>query len=194
MSREEQIDMSSVSGLDIAYLSPAEAGDLGLVASVAALINEVYEVAEEGLWVEGTTRTNTQEVESFVRSAEIVTARLDGDIVGCVRIQRLDERTCEFGMLAAAPKRRGMGIGRELVRFAEQDGRQKGFEVMQLELLVPREWSQPSKVFLNEWYTRIGYRVSATGAIEDYYPELAPLLATTCDFVIYHKNLKDQPA
>ncbi|MCZ4602649.1 GNAT family N-acetyltransferase [Streptomyces sp. Lzd4kr] len=186
--------MSSSSGLDITYVSPARAGDPGLVASVAGLINEVYEVAEEGLWVEGTTRTNAQEVESFVRSAEIVTARVDGDVVGCVRIQRLDERTGEFGMLAAAPKRRGTGIGRELVRFAEQDGRQKGFEVMQLELLVPREWSQPSKVFLNEWYTRIGYRVSATGAIEDYYPELAPLLATTCDFVIYHKILKEQSA
>lgn len=29
-----------------------------------------------------------------------------------------------------------------------------------------------------------------TGHIEESYPELAPLLATPCDFVIYHKELR----
>ena len=60
---------------------------------------------------------------------------------------------------------------------------------MQLELLVPRGWSHPSKVFLDQWYTRMGYRVTRTGAIEEAYPELAPLLATPCDFLIYRKPL-----
>jgi hypothetical protein len=31
-----------------------------------------------------------------------------------------------------------------------------------------------------------------TGQVEESYPELAPLLATSCDFVIYHKSL-DRP-
>ncbi|MFF0000011.1 GNAT family N-acetyltransferase [Streptomyces avermitilis] len=141
-------------------------------------------MAEEGLWAEGATRTTVREVESLTRSAEIVTARMDGDVVGCVRVQQLDERVSEFGMLAASLERRGLGIGRELVRFAERDGRQKGFETMQLELLVPRDWSHPSKVILDEWYTCIGYEVTGTGSIEDFYPELAPHLATACDFVI----------
>jgi hypothetical protein len=43
-------------------------------------------------------------------------------------------------------------------------------------------------MFLNAWYTRLGYRVAATGAIEEAYPALAPLLATPCDFVIYEKR------
>jgi hypothetical protein len=60
---------------------------------------------------------------------------------------------------------------------------------MQLELLVPRDWTHPTKEFLNAWYTRIGYRVARTGAIDEAYPALAPLLATPCDFVIYHKRL-----
>ncbi|GHJ41533.1 GNAT family N-acetyltransferase [Streptomyces sp. TS71-3] len=183
--------MSNENGLDIAYVSPSRAGDLDLMSSVTGLINEVYEVAEEGLWVEGTTRTTTQEVEALTRSAEIVTAHMDGEVVGCVRVQQLDGPVCEFGMLAAAPKRRGIGIGRELVRFAEEDSRQKGCGVMQLELLVPREWSHPSKVFLDEWYTRIGYRVSRIGSIEDFYPALAPHLATACDFIVYQKNLRE---
>jgi hypothetical protein len=45
------------------------------------------------------------------------------------------------------------------------------------------------KEFLAGWYTRIGYRVARTGTIDEAYPALAPLLATPCDFVIYHKDL-----
>ena len=33
-----------------------------------------------------------------------------------------------------------------------------------------------------------------TGQFEERYPELAPLLATPCDFVIYHKSLRTLPA
>ncbi|MFF2200040.1 hypothetical protein [Streptomyces sp. NPDC058145] len=54
---------------------------------------------------------------------------------------------------------------------------------------MPREWSHPSEVFLDEWCTRIGYEVTSTGSIDDLYPELAPHLATTCDFVVYRKSL-----
>jgi hypothetical protein len=60
---------------------------------------------------------------------------------------------------------------------------------MQLELLVPRGWSHPTKEYLYAWYTRIGYRPVRTGGVEEMYPHLAPSLATTCDFVVYHKPL-----
>jgi GNAT superfamily N-acetyltransferase len=116
-------------------------------------------------------------------------ARFRGQIVGCVRVQRLDEGTGEFGMLVADPAHRGVGVGRGLVRFAEQQCRADGLATMQLELLVPRDWTHPTKEFLDGWYTRIGYRVARTGTIDEAYPTLAPLLATPCDFVIYHKDL-----
>jgi hypothetical protein len=60
---------------------------------------------------------------------------------------------------------------------------------LQLELLVPREWTHPNKELLHAWYTRIGYRPVRSGTIDESYPWLAPLLATPCDFVIYHKDL-----
>ena len=50
-----------------------------------------------------------------------------------------------------------------------------------------------SKEFLKAWYTRVGYRPVRTGQFEESYPELAPLLATPCDFVIYHKDLPASP-
>ncbi|WP_432132611.1 GNAT family N-acetyltransferase [Streptomyces tendae] len=181
--------MTSGNALRIEILSPSQAEDTALMSTVASLINEVYEVAEKGLWAEGTSRTTTDEVAALTRAGEITTAYMDGEVVACMRLQRMGDRACEFGMLAASPKRRGLGLGRELVRFAEQYAREAGRDVMQLEVLVPREWSHPSKVFLADWYTRIGYQVVRTGTIEEAYPDLAPHLVTPCDFVIYHKPL-----
>ena len=137
----------------------------------------------------GTTRTTEVEVASLIRAGEIAVARTDGRLVGAVRIQRLDSGEGEFGMLVAAADQRGVGIGRELVSFAESWAREQGFARMQLELLVPRTWSHPVKEFLRDWYTRIGYRVVRTGNLEEDYPALVPHLATPCDFVIYHKDL-----
>ena len=116
-------------------------------------------------------------------------ARLDGRVVGAVRIQRLDGGLAEFGMLVASPELRGVGIGRALVAFAEGWAREQGFRRMQLELLVPQTWEHPVKEFLRGWYTRIGYRQVRTGRLEEAYPALQPLLATPCDFTIFHKDL-----
>jgi ribosomal protein S18 acetylase RimI-like enzyme len=97
-------------------------------------------------------------------------------------------------MLTTDPAHRGLGVGRELVRFAERRSAAEGRRTMRLELLVPRDWTHPTKAFLAAWYTRIGYRVTRTGTIDEAYPDLAPLLATPCDFVIYHKDLAVDPS
>ncbi|WP_084000505.1 GNAT family N-acetyltransferase [Actinomadura kijaniata] len=163
--------------------------DPAVAAEVAALVNRVYAVAEEGLWRAGAARTTPPEVAGLIRQGEIVVARLDGRIVGCVRVQALDERVGEFGMLAADPAHRGHGIGRRLVDFAERLSRERGLTTMRLELLVPTRRPHPGKRALHAWYTRLGYRVIRNGAIEEQYPELAALLAVPCDYVIYHKDL-----
>jgi GNAT superfamily N-acetyltransferase len=175
--------------IEIDLLKPAAAEDAGLVERLTDLINEVYVVAEEGLWQPGWKRTNPEEVGGFVGAGEVATARLDGELAGVIRVQELSDRAGEFGMLAADPERRGIGIGRELVAFAERHIRDRGLGAMQLELLVPLEWKHPSKVFLDDWYTRIGYRVISKTGVADLQPQLAPLLATECEFVVYEKPL-----
>jgi GNAT superfamily N-acetyltransferase len=174
---------------EVQLLPASAADDATLMERIADLINEVYAVAEEGLWIDGATRTTVDGVAELTRAGEIAVARVRDRIVGCVRVQRLDEGTGEFGMLVADPAHRGVGIGRELIRFAERSCSEDGLSTMQLELLVPRDWTHPAKEFLAAWYTRIGYRVARTGTIDEAYPALAPLLATPCDFVIYQKDL-----
>ncbi|GAA1681788.1 GNAT family N-acetyltransferase [Nonomuraea maheshkhaliensis] len=181
--------MTNTPGFEIRPLQAGAAADGGLMSELAELVNEVYADAERGLWADGAARTSAEEIAGFVAAGEIVVALVDGRIAGCVRVQELDAGTSEFGMLAAAPRHRGIGLGRELVRFAERRGRSRGHAEMQLELLVPRGWRHPSKEFLAGWYGRIGYRPVGTGAVEQDYPHLSPHLATPCDFVIYRKNL-----
>jgi GNAT superfamily N-acetyltransferase len=180
--------------IEIQPLPPQASDDAELMDRITELTNETYAVAEAGLWVEGATRTTVDEVAELTRAGEIAVARLEGRIVGSVRVQRLDEQTGEFGMLVADPAHRGLGVGRELVRFAERRFHADGARTIQLELLVPRDWTHPTKEFLDAWYTRIGYRVVRTGTIEEAYPALAPLLATPCDFVIYRKDLGAGPS
>jgi GNAT superfamily N-acetyltransferase len=172
--------------VDISFASPHPA----LVAELTDLVNRVYADAEKGLWTEGTTRTTETEMTGLAEAGEIAIARSDGRLVGVVRVQRLATGEGEFGMLVAAPDVRGLGVGRDLVSFAERWGRDRGLDTMQLELLVPRTWTHPVKEFLRQWYTRIGYRAVRTDRLETDYPWLVPQLATPCDFVVHHKPLR----
>jgi ribosomal protein S18 acetylase RimI-like enzyme len=180
--------------IDVRMAPAAAAEDTALVNELAALVNSVYALAEEGLWADGTPRTTPERMAALIAAGQIAIAWAGERIVGAVQIQRLDTGEGEFGMLVADPAHRGRGVGRELVRFAERWSREQGLDTMQLEVLVPRQWPHPSKEFLKAWYTRIGYRPARTGQFEESYPELAPLLATPCDFVIFHKSLRTSPA
>jgi GNAT superfamily N-acetyltransferase len=172
-------------------LLPAAAGDdAALVERIAELVNEVYATAERGLWRDDATRTTPAEVAELIRAGELAVAGEDGQVVGCLRLHDVSDGTSEFGLLVAAPDRRGIGVGRALVDFAERHSRERGLRAIQLELLVPRTWSHPSKEFLRAWYGRRGYRLVRTGSVDAAYPQLAPLLATPCDLEVHEKPLE----
>jgi len=175
--------------VEIGFLAADAADDSSMVSALTRLINDVYKVAEDGLWATGAARTTVAEVAALIRGGQVATGEVDGRLAGCVRIQVLGDGVGEFGMLAVAPGDRGTGLGRELVRFAELACRERQCDIMQLELLVPRNWTHPSKQFLADWYTRIGYGPIRIDRTEESYPDLDPLLATACDFVIYRKSL-----
>ncbi|HEY2204391.1 MAG TPA: GNAT family N-acetyltransferase [Pseudonocardia sp.] len=172
-------------------VEPASAGiDL---ERLTFLVNEVYRVAEAGLWHDGPDRperTDPAELGRLVAAGEIVVARLVDEVVGCVRVRRVAEDTGELGMLVADPRRRGSGLGGELVRFAERTCATRGLATMELELLVPRAGEHPVKRFLADWYGRLGYRVTRRRPAADAYPALAPALAVPCDFLTFRRTLR----
>jgi GNAT superfamily N-acetyltransferase len=174
----------------VSLLDPAAGGDAGLVEQLTDLINGVYATAEHGLWRDGATRTTPSALAGLIEAREIAVATVGGRLVGAVRVQAISDATGEFGMLVADPQYRGIGVGRALIAFAERHSCDRGLRAMQLELLVPRTWRHPSKVFLDDWYRRIGYRVIRTISLDDMYAELSPLLATPCELVVYEKPLE----
>ena len=176
----------------VRMLKPTQGDDVQLVGRLAALTNEVYAVAESGLWRDGATRTTTAELAGLIRAGEIAVATRDDRVVGSIRIHDVSGDASEFGILVADPEQRSIGIGRALVSFAEERAYERGLRATQLELLVPREWRHPSKEFLEAWYTRIGYRLVRTGSLGDGYPHLVPMLATPCDLRVYEKSLRSE--
>jgi GNAT superfamily N-acetyltransferase len=175
--------------LDISIARTGSADDLAFVAEITELVNNVYADAEKGLWQPGAQRTHPAEMAAIVRAGELAVALAGPRLVGAVRVCRLATGEGEFGMLVADPAHRGVGVGRELVGFAEAWARGEGLDRMQLELLLPRDWTHPVKEFLREWYTRLGYREVRRDPFEEAYPALQPQLATPCDFVVFHKAL-----
>jgi GNAT superfamily N-acetyltransferase len=174
---------------EISFPPVASADDPAFVAAVTTLVNEVYAAGEKGIWRDETDRTDAAEIASLIRAGELAIARLGGTPAGTVRVQRLPGGEGEFGMLTAHPGHRNAGLGRDLVVFAESWARGQGLAVMQLELLFPTEWEHPVKAFVRDWYTRIGYRLVRTADFAEAYPQLAPRVATPCDYLIFHKNL-----
>jgi GNAT superfamily N-acetyltransferase len=167
------------------------ASDLGAdtITRLSALINEVYDDAESGMWQRKGTRTHPAEVERLLRAQALILAEIDGMLVGSVHVNLMSDGVGEFGMLVADLNHRGQGIGSALVDRAESWARDRACHTMRLELLTPRHWTHPSKEFLKQWYARMGYRPQATESFERLYPELVPELATECDFTVWHKSL-----
>lgn len=176
----------------ISILPPASGADGELMGHITDLVNKVYRESEQGLWLDGANRTDTAEVTAMAQAGELVTARRDGRLSGVLRLRWWDDNTAEFGMLAADPAVRGEGVGRRLVRYAEDTARARGHGFMRLELLVPRAFPLASKEFLAAWYTRLGYQLERVGRLEEQYPHLAPLLATEADLRIYRKPLSSR--
>jgi GNAT superfamily N-acetyltransferase len=153
------------------------------------LINRVYDVAESGMWRRPGTRTNRDQIRELLRDKRLILADRDGTIVGSVNVNLLNENVAEFGMLAADPDHRGLGIGSMLVNAAEEWARSMNRGTMRLELLTPRSWRHPSKEFLKAWYARLGYVPQFTEPLEKTHPELVGELATECDFTVWHTPL-----
>ena len=174
---------------EIKLLEPDDARAEALVEDLVRLVNRAYAVGEAGLWLEGARRTEPEEIAGAIRDSGMLAATLEGGLVGCAYVRPLDSATTDLGLVSTAPERWGMGVGRELVRSAEELVSSRGVATMQLELLVPKGWVHPEKDRLRAWYTRLGYRLAGTAPFEQVAGHLASQLATPCEFLVFRKPL-----
>ena len=170
-------------------LPSSAASDEILVAELVRLINRAYALGEDGMWVKGTVRTRPPQIVEAIRSGGMLAATVDGELVGCAYVTPLDETTTDLGLISVDPDRQGNGVGREIVRFAEDLMRSRGARTAQLELLVPQDWVHPKKDRLRAWYERLGYRIVRSAPFEEIASHGASELATSCEFLVFRKAL-----
>jgi GNAT superfamily N-acetyltransferase len=176
--------------VEIDVLEAGAAEDDGLVRTLVRLINRAYALGESGLRLDGAPRTTAEEIAAKIRRGEMLVATIDGRVVGCGSAWPIDETTAELGFVATDPERWGGGVGREIVRVAEELMHSRGAETMQLEVLVPQAGAHPAKDRLGAWYARQGYRVVGTARFEDVVEDDPALhLATPCEFRVLAKPL-----
>jgi GNAT superfamily N-acetyltransferase len=175
--------------VEVKPLAPRQARDEVLVGEIVQVINAAYAAGEAGLWLEGAPRTGPGEIADAIRGGGLLAATLEGRLVGCAYVRPLEAETADLGLISAVPDQWGRGVGRELVRSAEELMRSQDVTTMQLELLVPKGWVHPEKDRLRSWYTRLGYRVVRTAPVGEVAPQIESGLAVPCEFLIFRKPL-----
>lgn len=171
--------------INIAMLSPDASTHQEKVEYLTNLVNDVYDASSGDLWIDKRDRTTVKDMQQFIQNGEIAVATYMEKIVGCVRIYKINEKIAEFGMLAVHPESQGQGVGRKLIRFAEEKCRAEHFQTMQLKLFLPIHGTHPQKEILNDWYTRLGYQPVGVEAIDPQPKNLA----IPCQFIIFQKAL-----
>ena len=156
---------------------------------IADIVNKVYDESEGNIWVDDYKRTSKGNILKIIRDRELLIATAGEEFYGCIHLQRVNNNTFKFKMLVANPAHTRKGIGSLLVNFAEEQASKKGATYMQLELLVPTEFVHPDKVFLHNWYTRIGYQKIAEHDVDYVHRGISNFLKTGCVAKVYQKNL-----
>ncbi|KAH8903010.1 hypothetical protein BR93DRAFT_203272 [Coniochaeta sp. PMI_546] len=200
---DSQADSSPQKAFTIGF-PPQEAAaqDDELVTYITELVNRVYFESESSFWTPGFGRTNPGEIRDYLRCGALALAwrgedasfeqhgDLSKDLLGCVNVKMFpDEETGELGMLACDPVSRGIGVGRELVRFAEEEARRRGARHMRLELLQGHGWRHEFKDRLEGWYGRNGYQLDRVEDVGKNWPFLVPLLAKPTVMKVFVKEL-----
>lgn len=145
-------------------LTIAEAADL---ERIVRLVNDAYRgSAKTPGWTHEAGLLAGQRIDVASLSAAIaneastiLVMRTDGDIVGCVALQPLDDREWYLSMLAVDPDRQIAGVGKAIMAGAEMFAQKRGAQQIRISVINLR-------ASLIAWYERLGY--ARTGAVEPF--------------------------
>ena len=144
------------------------------VPAMLGIVNSAFVVET---FIEG-TRTDTKQLRAMMRKGTFLVARDDDRVVASIYTELRGERGY-FGMLAVDPSRQGTGLGRVMVKAAEDFLRANGCRFVDISVLSPRTELFP-------FYGKLGYR--ETGKAEYQKPEqLKP--GVVCEQILMSKEL-----
>jgi len=125
------------------------------------LVNSAYrgEEAKKG-WtheadlIEGTLRTDRNHLIEMIEdpAAVILKYQEDDELLGCVYLQ-LQGATLYLGMLSVSPDHQAKGIGKQLMKAAEDYAREHNCSRIEMNVISARQE-------LIDWYKRNGYQLT----------------------------------
>jgi ribosomal protein S18 acetylase RimI-like enzyme len=135
-------------------ISKAELKD---VEAIASLVNSAYRgtYAKQGWTTEADlidgTRTDAQALAEIIRRRDTTLLKYerDGRVIACVELRVSDTRLY-LGMLTVEPSIQGGGIGKEMLRAAEEFAKSQHCNSVYMTVITVRKE-------LIEWYKRHGY-------------------------------------
>ena len=151
-----------------------------------------YAQTEIEIWGENYARISKDDFKKIVESKEMFFAYKNEQVVGCVRLLRVNAKTCSFGLLSVDFSVKGQGIGRKLVETVEKEAILFGAKFMDIEILKAKDIRVQSKIDLHNWYTRLGYEYFGTDSFVSLKPaesEKAKKLINPSEFDQYRKTL-----
>lgn len=159
------------------------------LTKLSSMINQVFLVAEAEIWKPNHQRINIELLAELISKGEMMVAEVNNILAACVQIELLSANVAKFGMLTVAPRFKGKQLGSMMVKEVENFAIKKGRVKMRLELLSPKETTNIGKIFLLEWYTRIGYHFFKQLSFEEIDPKENKNLRISCFFNLYEKDL-----
>lgn len=136
-------------------------------ASIKYLLDRAYrgESSKKG-WtsethlIAGEVRTNIEMVTEAITNQDgnMLVYKKDNLNLGCVHLKEIDQKIY-LGMFAVEPDLQGGGIGREILKAAEEYTKQKKLNTIYMTVISVRKE-------LIDWYKRNGYQ--ETGEIIDF--------------------------
>jgi ribosomal protein S18 acetylase RimI-like enzyme len=134
------------------------------IAGLVSLVNSAYR--GEGGWTGEShliagPRTRAADVEELIRArgGVILTGWEEGELAGCVYLQKREEKLY-LGMLSVWPAKQAAGVGKELMAAGMEYARQQGCMAIRIKVISVREE-------LIAWYERQGFR--RTGEAEPFH-------------------------
>ena len=141
--------------------------------AVATLVTLAYRV--EDFFIDG-DRTDEADVRRRMQHGVFLVLEEDGALAGAVYV-KVHAGSGYFGMLSVDPARQGEGLGRRLIKAAEEWCRTSGCTEMEIEVVSLR-------TELPSFYERHGYVLAGTRPFADVHKSRIP-----CEYLVMRKAI-----
>lgn len=153
------------------------------------IMRDAYASTESEIWGENYIRLSQEEYFELLAGDQVLVAKWNGEIAGCIYFYQKDENSFGFGLLGTHIEFTKRGIGRALIQAVEDRAEAANARSINIEILRVRGMDVPCKIVLRKWYEAMGYNYTHSEDFANIKPDKAASLARPSDFDYYMKTL-----